>query len=278
MQKSKKASRIVLYILQIGLALLFIVPLIWMLVASFKPEATLFKEMTSLKDFSFSNFTLENYSAMFQKAPLGRFILNSFSYILVIVVVGIFVNALAGYALARLPFRGSAVILGLIIALYIIPFESVLMPLYTIVNKLHLVNKMPALFLPFIANCFNIFLFRQFFSNIPAELEEAAYIDGATPFQVFYRIVLPMSKPVIATSAVLTITTHWGDFMWPLLATTDESIRTVQIGIQYFFTDPPVRYGSVMAALVFTTLPMVIVFLFLQKYYVQGISSSGIKG
>lgn len=274
----KRSSKIGLYILQIIVALIFIAPLLWMLIASFKPEATLFSEMTSASEFSFKSFTLENYRLMFERAPLWRYMLNSFAYIIVIVILGIIVNALAGYALARLSFKGGAFILGLVLALYMIPFESMLMPLYVISNKMNLINKFPVLFLPFIANCFNIFLFRQFFMNIPAELEEAAYIDGATPFQVFWRIILPISKPVVATSAVLTITTHWGDFMWPLMVTTDKSIQTVQVGITNFFTDPPVLYGPIMASLVFTTIPMVIVFIFLQKYYVQGISASGIKG
>lgn len=267
-----------LYLLQIITSIVFIIPLLWMVVASFKPENEIFKDVGSLKGFFPSQFTIENYHEMLVRIPFLGYIFNSVIYILVIVVLGIIVNSLAGYALAKLDFPGSKIILAVIIGLYIIPFETVLLPLYLITNKLGLVNHYSALSLPFIAECFNIFLFRQFFMSFPKELEEAAEIDGTSPLKTFLKIVIPNAKPVIATSAVLTIVAHWGDFMWPLIVTTDDSLRTVQVGIALFFTDPPIHYGPIMAALTFTTIPMIIVFLFLQKYYVQGIVSSGIKG
>ncbi|AGK98744.1 ABC-type sugar transport system, permease component [Clostridium pasteurianum BC1] len=278
MKAKKRLIKIVLYVLQITASIIFIVPLLWMVEASFKPENEIFKNVGSLKGFLISNFTLQNYHEMLIRIPFMGYILNSFIYIGVIVVLGIIVNSLAGYALAKLHFPGSKIILLVIIGLYIVPFETVLLPLYLITNKLGLINHYSALYLPFIAECFNIFLFRQFFIGFPVELEEAAEIDGASPLKTFIKIVLPNSKPVIATSAVLTIVGHWGDFMWPLMVTTDDSLRTVQVGIQLFFTDPPVHYGPIMAALTFTTLPMIIIFLALQRYYVQGITSTGLKG
>jgi len=274
----RKYVKIGLYILQIVTSIIFIIPLLWMVEASFKPENKIFQDVGTFKGFSLTNFTLLNYHEMLVRIPFMGYIFNSFIYIFFIIVIGITVNSLAGYALAKLDFPGSKIVLSVIIGLYIIPFETVLLPLYLITNKLGLINHYSALSMPFIAECFNIFLFRQFFMGFPKELEEAAEIDGASPLKTFLKIVLPNSKPVIATSAVLTIVAHWGDFMWPLMVTTDDSLRTVQVGIALFFTDPPIHYGAIMAALTFTTLPIIIVFLFLQKYYVQGIVSSGLKG
>ena len=222
--------------------------------------------------------TLENYKEMFARSEIVNSMLNSTFYIAMILIIGIPVNALAGYSLAKLNFPGKKIVLGLIIALYIVPFETVLLPLYLVSNGLGITNSYLALILPFVGNCFNIFLFRQFFMSMPKDLEEAASIDGCGPLKTFVRIVIPNSKPVLATATVLTVTTHWSDFMWPLISVTSKEYKTVQLAIQGFFTDPPVRYGPIMAALVFTTIPIIILFLLLQKYYVEGITSSGIKG
>ena len=276
--KKYDVSKIMWSVIQIFNTFLFVTPLLWMVVSSFKLESEIFKDMTSIKSLFLSNPTLDNYKEMFNRVPIFLYIMNSFIYISVIVIAGLFVNSLAGYALARLEFPFKKMILALIIALYIIPFETVLLPLFLVINKLGLVNTREALYLPFIANVFNIFLFRQFFMNFPREIEEAAEIDGASPFQIFLRIILPSSKPIMATSIILTVVSHWGDFTWPLIATNDEGLRNVQLGIQSFFTAPPVHYGPIMAALVFTTLPMIIIFLLFQKYYVQGVTSSGVKG
>ena len=249
-----------------------------MIVSSLKPEADLFKDMSSIATFFVSNPSLDNYKEMLSRSLVLKSTLNSMIYIVLILLIGIPVNALCGYALARLRFPGKNFILSAIIALYIVPFETVVLPLYLVSNTLKITNTFFALFLPFIGNCFNIFLFRQFFMSLPKELEEAASIDGCGVLGTFVKVVLPNTKPVIATATVLTIVTHWSDFMWPLMAVTSPEHKTIQLAIQGFFTDPPVRYAPIMAALVFSTIPILIVYLLLQKYYVQGIMSSGIKG
>ena len=277
-EEKRKLKKISAYVLQIGIAIIFVLPLVWMIVSSLKPEADIFKDMSSLATFSLENPTINNYIEMFSRSSIIRGTLNSIGYISLILLIGIPVNALCGYSLARLKFPGKNIILSLIIALYIVPFETVILPLYLVSNTLKITNTFFALFLPFVANSFNIFLFRQFFMSLPKELEEAASIDGCGALSTFVRIVLPNTKPVIATATVLTVVSQWSDFMWPLIAVTSAQHKTVQVAIQGFFTDPPIRYGPIMAALVFTTIPIIIVFLFLQKYYVQGIMSSGIKG
>ena len=277
-QTKKKVNKAFLYAVQIFVAVVFVIPLVWMIVSSLKPEVDIFKDMNSLATLMLNNPTLENYKEMFARSYILNIMFNCTFYIAMILIIGIPVNALAGYSLAKLNFPGKKIVLGLIIALYIVPFETVLLPLYLVSNGLGITNSYLALILPFVGNCFNIFLFRQFFMSMPKDLEEAASIDGCGPLKTFVRIVIPNSKPVLATATVLTVTTHWSDFMWPLISVTSKEYKTVQLAIQGFFTDPPVRYGPIMAALVFTTIPIIILFLLLQKYYVEGITSSGIKG
>lgn len=277
MEKRKTVGKRVILIVQIVAGILFLFPLIWMIVASFKPESAIFSELCYLKGFSFTNFTLSNYAEMFQRMPILQYLLNSVLYIAIIVFVGLVVNSMAGYALAKIKFPGRNIIMSLIIAFYIVPFESVLLPEYLINSHLHMLNSYASLAVPFIADCFSIFLFRQFFLDIPNALIEAAYIDGASTTRIFTSIVVPNSKPVYATAAVLVIVGHWGDFLWPLMAVTNQNLWTVQMGIAAFFTDPPIKYGPIMAALTISSIPMIVVFMFLQKYYVQGITSSGIK-
>ena len=187
-------------------------------------------------------------------------------------------NSAFGYALAKFNFKGKNLILSVVLALLVLPLESILLSLFYIVNRFGWIDSYLALIIPFIVKCFDVYLFRQFFLDVPDDLIEAAQMDGANPFTTFIKVIIPISKPVFATVFILDYVAYWSDFMWPLLVITDADKRTVQLGIQTFFTEPPVYYGPIMAALAIASLPMIVLFLFLQKYYVQGISTSGIKG
>lgn len=278
-QTKKKVGNAITTLAIILLGFLFIAPLLWMIVASLKPETLIFKDMGFAaflpKEITFSNYAQILFS---DRINFLHYMWNSLFTVSMIVIFGLIVNSLCAYALVKLKFPGSSLILVVIIALYVVPFESMLIPLYIVVNNFGWINEYPALIVPFVASAFNIFLFRQFFIGIPQELEEAAMLDGANPWQTFWKIIVPNSKPVFATAAILTFVTHWSDFMWPLIVATDESIRTVQVGIQYLFTDNNIEYGQIMAALSLTTIPVILIFLFFQRYYVQGITSSGVKG
>nr|WP_127455005.1 carbohydrate ABC transporter permease [Paenibacillus anseongense] len=260
------------------MTLLFIIPLLWMVVSSLKPENQIFADLGSLKSLLPTHITFDNYIRAFDRIPMMKYLFNSLFYVSIIGISGLGVNSICGYALAKLQFKGKSIILTAIIALMIVPFESIVMPLYFVVNSLSWVNTWYALIVPFIANCFSIFMFRQFFMDIPNELLESAAMDGSSPIKTFFKIVVPLSGPVFTTVFILDFISHWGDFMWPILVTTGESLRNIQLGIQTFFTLPPIFYGQIMATLTFTTLPIVLIFLLLQKYYVQGITSTGIKG
>ncbi|GEL07731.1 carbohydrate ABC transporter permease [Salisediminibacterium halotolerans] len=283
MKKKKTFQRIVLYISLLVLAVIFLFPLVWMVVSSFKDDLQIFRDMTSIQAFlppmpgEAEGGYLENYIVAFERADLFRYIINSLIYTGGIIVTGLFVNSLAGYALARfrIPFMG--IWLGIIIATLIIPPESIFLPLYLLVFNLGWVNTFSGLIIPFIANAFAIFLFRQFFLDFPKELEEAARIDGCSQIGTFFRIIVPLSKPVFATVAIVLFINHWNDFLWPLVVASDESIRTIQIGLQYFMNQEPVEWGPMMAALTVATIPMLFVFGFLQRYYVQGLTHTGSK-
>lgn len=276
--KKKRFWNVMTMFVQMTLGILFLSPLIWMVSASLKENRDIFKNINHLTTFIPKNITMSNYSEMLERSNMIGIILFSMLYISIVIVGGLIVNLLAGYAIARLNFPGRKLVLGLILAFYIVPFETTVLPLYLVCNKMSITNTIWALCLPFVADCFNIFLFKQFFEGFPKDLNEAAAIDGCGILGTFVKIVIPNSLPIMATSIVLTIVSRWSDFMWPLMAVTDPKLRTVQLGIQVFFTDPPIKYGPIMAALVFTTLPIILIFLFLQKYYVQGVTSSGIKG
>ena len=275
----QKRKTILLYAANTVLGLLYISPLIWMIVSAFKPENRIFSDMSKgLAAFWPAEATLENFEQVLIRSDMPRYIMNSIFYVTVLVALSLIVNSRFGYALAKFEFKGKSLILTVVLSLLVLPLESILLSLFFIVNRLGWADSYLALIIPFMVKCFDVYLFRQFFLDIPDDLIDAAEIDGAGPFKTFVQVVVPISKPVFATAFILDYVAYWSDFMWPLLVITDAAKRTVQLGIQTFFTEPPVYYGPIMAALTIVSLPMIILFLFLQKYYVQGISTSGIKG
>ena len=275
----QKRKTILLYAANTVLGLLYISPLIWMIVSAFKPENRIFSDMSKgLAAFWPAEATLENFEQVLIRSDMPRYIMNSIFYVTVLVALSLIVNSTFGYALAKFEFKGKNLILTVVLSLLVLPLESILLSLFFIVNRLGWADSYLALIIPFMVKCFDVYLFRQFFLDIPDDLIEAAEIDGAGPSKTFVQVAGPISKPVFATAFILDYVAYWSDFMWPLLVITDAAKRTVQLGIQTFFTEPPVYYGPIMAALTIVSLPMIILFLFLQKYYVQGISTSGIKG
>lgn len=259
-------------------ALIFVSPLLWMIAASLKPEARIFSDMSSLKTFWPSAGSLKNYIEVFTRVNMMKFILNSLLYVFVIVALDLVVNSLCGYALAKFDFPGKELLLTLIISLMVLPMEAIMLPLYKQVASLGWVNTWAGLIVPFIGKCFSIYMFRQFFLDVPDDLLEAAAIDGCGPVKTFFMIVAPISGTVYATVFILDFVAHWNDFMWPMLVVTGEDMRTIQLAIQTFFGSKPIHYGAIMASLTISAIPMLIMFVFLQKYYVEGIASTGIKG
>ncbi|WP_367568764.1 carbohydrate ABC transporter permease [Lacrimispora sp.] len=277
-ENRRRIAKAVFYTGNTIIALIFVSPLLWMIASSLKPESELFSNLNSIKTFIPKGASLNNYKEVFQRVPMLQYIGNSIFYVTIIVIFDLIINSLCGYALAKLNFKGKGVLISVIISLMVLPTEAIMLPLYKVVSTFGWINHWQALIVPFVSKCFSIYMFRQFFLEIPDELIEAAAIDGCSPFRTFVNVVVPISGNVYATVFILDYVSHWNDFMWPMLAVTGSDKRTIQLGIQTFFGLKPINYGPIMAALAISALPMVMMFLFLQKYYVQGISTTGIKG
>jgi len=259
-------------------ALIFVSPLLWMIAASLKPEAQIFSDMSTIRTFWPTAAALGNYVEVFTRVNMMKFILNSLFYVFVIVILDLAVNSVCGYALAKFDFPGKELLLTVVISLMVLPMEAIMLPLYKEVASLGWVNTWAGLIVPFVGKCFSVYMFRQFFLDIPDDLLEAAAIDGCGPIKTFFTIVMPISGTVYATIFILDFVAHWNDFMWPMLVVTGEDMRTIQLAIQTFFGSKPIHYGAIMASLTISAIPMLLMFVFLQKYYVEGIASTGIKG
>ena len=278
MKFSAAFSKFMFYFGNIVIGIIFVSPLIWMISASLKPESQIFANMNSLKTFFPVSASFNNYVEVFTRMNLPQVFKNTLLYIALILVLDLLVNSMCGYALAKFEFKGKGAIMNLVVALMVLPMEAIMLPLYIEMSQLGWVNTLVALVIPFVAKCFSIYMFRQFFCDIPDDLIEAAAIDGCRPAGTFFKIVMPISKTVYATVFILDFVAHWNDFMWPFLVMTGEDKRTIQLAVQSFFGTQPVHYSAIMAALVISAIPMIIMFIFMQKYYVEGITSSGIKG
>ena len=278
MKFSAAFSKFMFYFGNIVIGIIFVSPLIWMISASLKPESQIFANMNSLKTFFPVSASFNNYVEVFTRMNLPQVFKNTLLYIALILVLDLLVNSMCGYALAKFEFNGKGAIMNLVVALMVLPMEAIMLPLYIEMSQLGWVNTLVALVIPFVAKCFSIYMFRQFFCDIPDDLIEAAAIDGCRPAGTFFKIVMPISKTVYATVFILDFVAHWNDFMWPFLVMTGEDKRTIQLAVQSFFGTQPVHYSAIMAALVISAIPMIIMFIFMQKYYVEGIASSGING
>lgn len=282
-------SKVVQYATNLILVIFFIFPLVFMIMASFKPNDQIFADLRSLRAFlPVGDLSLTNYQAVFAKSKFPRFLFNSLFISVTTILLSLVVNSMLAYALSRLKWAGQKLVLAIIIATLIIPGETVITPLLLLVSKLPglsltegltfgWLNTYHVQIIPFIVSAFSIFLFYQFFRDIPKELDEAALVDGASRFQIYYKIILPNSGPVIATVTILTFIGAWNSFLWPTMVIQSEELRPVMVGMQYFFQQDT-EWGEVMAYAAMITIPVLLVFLLFQRSFVQSIASSGIKG
>ena len=275
------------YLVMILLAIFFLFPIVFMLISSVKEsEMQVVSDMSTIRAFlPVGEIGVQNYLDVFSLLDFGDLMFNSVFIMLVTVGFGLLINSMIAYALARLRFKGRTVVLGIVVALIIIPFEAVAIPLLLVVNQLPWfggattwLDSYHVQIIPFIADAFSIFLFYQFFINLPRDLEEAALVDGASLIRIFWNIVLPLSKPIFATVAILQALASWNRFMWPLMVTRGPDVRPLTVGIQSFFGQDPRLWGDLMAFASMVTIPVLIVFLLFQKWFVQSVASTGIKG
>lgn len=288
----KRRRAILFYVPMIILAMIFMFPLIFMFVSSLKPDAQILADVDNIRAFlPVGDISLNNYYDVFERVPFWRFLANSIIVTVLIVGLGLVVNSLAGFALSRMEWKGRKLLLTIIIATLIVPFETIAVPMVYWVSKLPTLvfedgllkydfgwlNTYEVMIVPFIANAFSIFLFTQYFSTIPASIDEAARIDGANWFQIYWRIIVPLAGPAFATVAILTFLPAWNSYLWPLMVVQQESLRPVMVGMQYFF-QLNTAWGEVMAYTSLITLPVLLVFLVFQRAFVSSIAASGVKG
>lgn len=276
------------YALLGAIALVFVFPVVFMIVSSLKPDLQLLRDTASFRAFlPVGDISLDNYSAAFRRAPVALFVFNSVLVTTVTVAASLFLCSLAGFSFAFLDWRGRNVLLSIILATLIIPFETIAIPLLLVVNKLPWIdhngltwgwlNTYRGQIVPWIADGLTIFLFVQYFKALPRELIEAARIDGAGWFQIYARVMMPIAGPVIATAAILKFLAMYNQYLWPLLITQSEQYRPVMVGLQYFF-QLNIAWGEVMAYLSLITVPVLIFYVFLQRAFIASIASTGLKG
>jgi ABC-type glycerol-3-phosphate transport system permease component len=263
-----------------GVVIVFATPYLWLVSSAFKPRAELFAYIypVSWKTFFPLRPTFSSILAVFQEAELGRAMALSFLIAVSTVFFSIFICSMMAFVLARLEFPGRNVVFFLILATFLIPFEARLVPLFFVMQSLKLDNTIPAVILPWIADAFIIFLLRQHFAQIPNDLYDAAVADGCSHFGVFFKIMLPNIAPALASAALIKFIWSWDSFIWPLIILRDPGLRVVQVAIAFLFGDQRIVWDQVFAGSFISTIPILILFLALQRYYISGMVTSGIKG
>jgi multiple sugar transport system permease protein len=257
------------------ISLLMLVPLVWMLVTSIETPAESLRFPPTLIP---SGIHWQNYPDAWDAAPFGRFFINSLIVTGASVLGNLIFCSLAGYAFARIRFFGRDLVFIAMLATLMVPFQVIMIPTFLIVQRIGLVNSLGALIVPNLCTPFGIFLLRQFFRTLPIELEEAARIDGCTRLGVLFRVVLPLSLPALATLGIVTFLWTWNDFLWPLIVITSTNQSTVQLGLASFQGAHATRWTLLMAGNVMALAPMLIVFVICQRWFVQSLAASGIRG
>lgn len=258
-----------------GGAVAMALPFIWMLSTSFKPEAEVFRFPPR---FIPESITIANYVSLFSRLNFTRYFVNTSLVAISITAMGLFINSLAGYAFAKIRFMGRDRLFVAILATMMVPGSVTVIPAFLLIKSLGMVNTYAGLILPGLASAFGIFLMRQFISTIPDELIEAAQIDGASEFWIFAHIILPLAKPALATLGLFTFMGSWNNFFWPLIIATDERMYTLPVAIAVLSGQHGGEFALQMAGATVVVMPILAIFLLLQRYYVSGIALTGMKG
>lgn len=288
MRIQRSATKAVFWTVGLLVAVIYFIPVAWMIVTSLKATSQIFSLPPTLlpKPVHWSN-----YPAALQSAPFARYFLNSMIVSACSVAVNVFVSCLAGYALARLQFRGRQGIFIAILATIMVPPQLTIVPLFILLRHfplaggngwdgnggLGLLDSFPGLILPYAAGAFGIFLMRQFFLTLPKDLEDSARVEGASEFRIFASIMLPLVRPAMATLAVFVFQGAWNDFLWPLVIVNHNFMYTLQLGLTIFQQEYTTNWGLLMAATTMASVPVIIIFLFAQRTFTAGIALTGLK-
>jgi multiple sugar transport system permease protein len=263
------------HLLLMPLSLLFVIPLVQMVLTSFMSDGDINRFPPK---FIPTALHISGYKGLFTDSHILRWLVNTIIVAAIAVTAQMVLCSMAGYGFARLKFAGRNVGFFLMVATVMIPTQLLMIPTYLMFTRLGIVNTLAAAFVPWLATAFGIFLMRQFFLSLPAELEEAAAIDGAGAWQIFFRIVLPLARPALATLALFTLLDSWNDLVWPLIAISDERWYTLQVGLTMFQGTRHTQWSLLMAGNVVATMPLIIAFIVAQKRFVATMTFSGLKG
>jgi multiple sugar transport system permease protein len=263
-----------LYALLVAGAAVMLLPFVWMVATSLKPEADVFRYPTELLPRA---PTLVAYREVWQRIPFGRFFVNSLVFAGGVTLLSLFLDSLTAFALARLRFRGRELCFWLILATLMVPFQITLIPLFVTVYEFGWLDTYAGLIVPRATNAFGIFLLRQFFVSVPREFDDAARLDGASDFRIYWQIVLPLAKPALATLAIFHFMYNWNDFLWPLVITSSTEMRTLPAGLTLFMGQFVIEHAVLMAGATISLVPLALAFLLAQRYFVRGVVMSGLK-
>lgn len=275
MKLRKSISSKFIYIFLTISAFLALFPFYWMVISSFKPQGDMFKFPPDLIP---KIFTLDNYRELLSGTTFLRNISNSIVVAILFTVLSVFLCSLCGYTFAKLRFPGRGVLFGIVIATMSLPFEVTLVPLFKLMVQIHWVNTYSAVIIPFAATAWGVFLMRQAMLDIPDELLDAARIDGATEFQIYYKVVVPVMKPALGAIAILQFLASWNDYIWPLIVLTENKMMTVPVALALFKSGYFANYGSITAGAFLASLPIIVVFFALQRFFVRGALFGSVKG
>lgn len=279
-QARRSIQLVILYAVFALIALIALFPICYVLLSSFRTDEEIFKyALPFTKSTLFPvDWTLDNYHTIFTDFKFGIPVANTFLVVLILIPVNLLIASLAGYVFSFYQFKGKNALFAIFIVSFMIPIDSVALPLYSLINSMKLVDTRWALILPSISSGLAMFLFKQFFDGIPVSILEASRIDGANLRQVFCKIVIPLSIPIFITAGLMIFVNEWNNYLWPLLVTRSEEIRTIQVALAYFKDENETFWSYIYAAATISTIVPVLLFLPLQKYFVQGITSGGVKG
>lgn len=270
--KSRLSKWLIILILTIG-GFFMILPFIWMILSSVKTDAEILQIPPTIWP---RDFTWDSFIKLFTEMNFAVYLKNTL-IIVVFSFLGLFLNAMAGYGFAKFKFKGKNKLFYLVLATMMIPGQVTMIPVYLLLNAVGLTNTMTGIVLPGLVGAFGIFLFRQFMSTISNDLIEAARLDGASEFYIFWRIILPISRPVLAVQGILTFIGAWNSFIWPLIIANDEKFYTLSVGLQLLKGQYGSNYALQMAGSTFMVIPIIIIFMIFQKYILKGFNVSGMK-
>ncbi len=275
MKRKSSLSKVLYYVVMIVLSFFMVLPLFWMITTSLKDSGAL----TAIPiEWIPKKVTLDSFRKLFEIFPFGKAFLNSVIVSVSITIVNVFSACMAAYVFAKIPFKGRELLFGIFLITMMIPGSVTLIPNYLILRNFHLLNSYLGLVLPSFFNIFGIFMLRQSMRQIPDDFIDAAVIDGASQWRIFFNVIIPLSRPMIATLFVITFMGAWNDYLWPLIVLTDKSKMTLPVALSMLNGQYSTEYNLLMAGALISIVPIIIVYAFAQRYFEEGLTAGGLKG